>query len=83
MLRGVARRLRAHLPVTGAVMIGASLSLLAMWAVAAVAVEILSPGSTSDLRDIDWKWTLGALAVALAPGVGGLALFAIDDVTHD
>ena len=43
--------------------------------------ELLAPGSVTDTIGGGWvKWAAGALVVALAPAIGGMALLAARDV---
>lgn len=73
--------MKPNVPVLAAVMIGVSLSLIVLVCAALVVGELLAPGSVTDTIGEGWvKWALGALAVALAPAVGGVALLAARDV---
>lgn len=65
------------LPTLATVMIAVSASLILIACTSLVVSELLAPGSVTDTIGAGWiKWAAGALAVALSPAVGGVALLA-------
>ena len=73
--------MKPNVPMLAAVMIGVSASLILLACAALIVSELLAAGSVTDTIGDGWvKWGLGALAVALSPAVGGVALLAARDV---